>query len=198
MDNQNVEFNKNGISNIEINNNPEIQVGDYVIAMCKNPVTLSREISYSPTGYIKVEVGILFKVIKINDISVFLEDFNNGFVYDIIQLRRCRSLNLADGLYIFRTNLNGYFGSDVESLCVINRPEAEKSIKGSQLVYVTLTNDSLYSEDHLIPRRYEDLALVRVPAVGYLAHVDCFDKRKSKPLFDLSDEYKDEYLGRKK
>ena len=198
MYNQNVVSNNNELSNIKTNKDPEIQVDDYVIAMCKNPVTLSKEHHDSPASNINVEVGILFKVVGIRNGLVILEEYNNGFLYDIIQLRRCPNINLIDGLYVLKTNLTDCFTSNDESLYVIDRPEVAKDIEGSRFVYVTVTNDNPSSKNNLSPRKYEDLDVKRVLAKGYLAHVDCFIQKKAKPLFDLFDGNKEEYLGRKK
>jgi hypothetical protein len=45
--------------------------------------------------------------------------------------------------------------------------------------------------------RYSDLEVRRVSGKGYLAHSDCFDKSKSKPLLDFTKDDEDAYLNRK-
>lgn len=171
-------------SNINPNAHLEVQIGDYVIIMNKNKVML---------GYTSREVGYLFKVIDINQRSVVLETWNDKTLFDLNRLRNS-TLDFEKGLYVFKNNPLGLAVNNNTPIYIINEPQLDGGVKGTPFIrfeFMT-TNPSLYVGQQY---DYRQLDIKKAASKGYVAHIDCFDKTKSKPLLDFSVGNIDEYLN---
>ena len=178
-------------SHINPNMHLEVQVGDYVIIMAKNTTTVR---GYA--NYFRIETGYLCRVVEVNQRSVILENLNNKAMYDIDRLRAATAFNLEDGLYVFKNNPLGFNINSNMQINILNRPNLDQGMKGSPFITFEYTTDSILSGWGQ-QCYYNDLDIRKVTVKGYLAHIDCFDKSKTKPLLDFTSGNIDEYLGKK-
>jgi hypothetical protein len=183
---------RNVSSNSIKNANLEVQVGDFVVIMYKNKIKLTSSANYNNL----IEVGTLFKVIEIANQNIIIEHLNSSTIYDYNALKCASSFNFDDGLYVFKTNVIGFTPNNNQPVYIIGRPELNKNIKGAPFIHFEFTTDSPYSSPFCPPCRYDNLEIRRVSAKGYLAHIDCFDQSKSKPLLDFTQNNENEYLNK--
>jgi hypothetical protein len=154
----------------------EVQVGDYVIIMTKSYYSYN-----TPTG-------ILFRVVEVNRATAILENLNTKNMYDINRLRNDSSLDLLNGLYVFKNNPLGVsFGNNMQ-LTVVNRPYLDKGIKGSPFISFQYTT-------HNSGTQYNNSDIKKATCKGYVAHIDCFEPYKGKQFLDFTNGDVESYLG---
>jgi uncharacterized protein YutE (UPF0331/DUF86 family) len=188
--NSNTIIRNTSLNKIQANSQLEVQVGDFVIIMYKNKVNILSYSNYKTS----IEVGTFFKVIEITDKNIILENLNNSLIYDYNSLFCAHNFNFDDGLYVFKTNVIGFTPNNNRPVYVLGRPELNKNIKDTPFIHFEFSTDSPYTSNFCQPCRYADLEVRKVSAKGYLAHIDCFDKSKSKKLLDFTKNDEDEYL----